>query len=124
MVDGVGRGYCCSVLITPFCQGRQILALEATRLIMASPPALENATPDPYGRVPFQHQALAFVDKIGLQQPQGVYTVDKIANLATTLGTRFIMRWKPRMVSIDGLTPFWTLDADSRLSPETWTRRV
>ncbi|KAK0668094.1 ribonuclease-III-like-domain-containing protein [Cercophora samala] len=81
--------------------GRQILALETTRSILANPlpedAAQEAAISDEHDREPFQHPALANVDKLYARQPQDVISKEKIAKLAFDVGLGEITRWKPRM---------------------------
>lgn len=53
---------------------------------------------DPFGREPFQHSALANVDKLNLRQPQEVASKEKLAKLAMEVGLLEVVRWKPKMV--------------------------
>ncbi len=87
--------------------GRQILAVEAMRSIMLGPTPTESPTPDPHGREPFQHPALANVDKLSLRPPQEVFSVEKISKLASHLGTFQIMRWHPRVRSLSVIGLGW-----------------
>ncbi|KAK3905490.1 ribonuclease-III-like-domain-containing protein [Staphylotrichum tortipilum] len=78
--------------------GRLILSLETTRHIMVTPgPAQDAPIRDRLGREPFQHSALANVDKLNTRQPQDVASKDKLAKLAIDVGLAEVIRWKPRM---------------------------
>lgn len=77
--------------------GRQIFALEATRSILASPVSDAKATPDSYGREPFEHPSLEMVDKLGARQPQDLIGKQQLARLAAEVGLPEVMRWKPRL---------------------------
>lgn len=84
--------------------GRQILALEATKYILSSKVAKQ--VPDEktdLDRQPFQHPALADVDKLHDQQPKDVIPIKKLAKLGFDVGLSEVMRWKPRMVSLIGV---------------------
>ncbi|KAK4195031.1 hypothetical protein QBC40DRAFT_289720 [Triangularia verruculosa] len=82
--------------------GRQILALETTRSILVNPLPEEGENQvsfsDEHDREPFEHPALANVDKLYARQPRDVVSKEKIANLAVEVGLAEITRWKPRMV--------------------------
>ncbi|KAK3938020.1 ribonuclease 3 [Diplogelasinospora grovesii] len=87
--------------------GRQILALEATRSILVNPLTGEAPIEDPHGREPFQHPALANVDKLNSRQPQDIIQKEKIARLAVDVGLSEVVRWKPRLpenLEASGLT--------------------
>jgi len=64
--------------------GRQILALEAARSILITPteslPEVKHV--DKFGREPFEHPALANVDKLNARQPADIIHKDKLAKLA------------------------------------------
>ncbi|KXX75563.1 Ribonuclease 3 [Madurella mycetomatis] len=80
--------------------GRQILALEATRSILVSPVQAgqaEQTIEDPFGREPFQHPALANVDKLNTRLPQDIAQKEKLAKLAIDIGLPEVIRWKPRL---------------------------
>lgn len=80
--------------------GRLIIALETTRTVMVTKnPFEEPATPDRYGREPFQHRSLANVDKLGERHPRDVASKEKLTKLAMDIGLTDVVRWKPRMVS-------------------------
>ncbi|KAK4171684.1 ribonuclease-III-like-domain-containing protein [Triangularia setosa] len=92
--------------------GRQILALETTRSILASPlpegAAQEVTFSDEHDREPFHHPALANVDKLYARQPRDVTSKEKIAKLALDVGLGEITRWKPRMpenLELSGIVP-------------------
>ncbi|KAK3402646.1 ribonuclease-III-like-domain-containing protein [Sordaria brevicollis] len=76
--------------------GRQIIALETTRSILTSP-VLSDPVPDKYGRTPYNHAALANIDKLIHTQPLDIMDKTKIAKMAIELGLLGVMRWKPRM---------------------------
>jgi len=66
---------------------------------MVTPGSHQDApTGDRLGREPFQHKALANVDKLNTRQPQDVASKDKLAKLAIDVGLAEVIRWKPRMV--------------------------
>jgi large subunit ribosomal protein L15 len=76
-----------------------IVSLETTRHILVAPtPALDSPAQDPFGREPFQHPALANVDKLSARQPRHIASQDRLANLAIDVGLPEVVRWKPRMV--------------------------
>ncbi|KAK0614486.1 ribonuclease-III-like-domain-containing protein [Immersiella caudata] len=79
--------------------GRQILALEATRSILIAPkeslPTVKIT--DDFGREPFDHPALANIDKLNARQPQDIVHKDKLAKLAREIGLPQVIRWKPRL---------------------------
>ncbi len=78
--------------------GRQIVALEATRSILAAPAGVEGTKPDPHVREPFQPPALANVDKLGETQLRELVAKDKVARMAMDVGLHEVMRWTPRLV--------------------------
>ncbi|KAL8388132.1 hypothetical protein RB595_009433 [Gaeumannomyces hyphopodioides] len=90
--------------------GRQILVLEAVRFIMASPassapvdgqgvePVPEPAAELEGSRKPFEHPALANVDKLSLAQPQTLLTQGRITRLAFRNRLNEVVRWVPRNV--------------------------
>lgn len=81
--------------------GRLILALETTRHIMVTPGAARDSpVRDQFGREPFQHHALANVDKLSTRQPRDFASKEKLAKLAIEVGLPGVVRWKPRMVRI------------------------
>lgn len=83
--------------------GRQIIALEATRSILTTNILRGSLTPDPHNRVPFEHPALANVDKLSLRQPQDIIRKEKLAKLAVDIGLPEVIRWKPRLPeNLDG----------------------
>jgi large subunit ribosomal protein L15 len=76
-----------------------IVSLETTRHIAVSPaPARDAPIKDPFGREPFQHSALANIDKLNSRQPIDVVSKEKLAKLAIDVGLPEVVRWKPRMV--------------------------
>ena len=77
--------------------GRQIIALETTRSILTSP-VLSEPIVDKYGRTPYNHAALANIDKLIHTQPIDIMDKTKIARMGIELGLLTVMRWKPRMV--------------------------
>ncbi|KAL1839095.1 hypothetical protein VTJ49DRAFT_1863 [Mycothermus thermophilus] len=78
--------------------GRLILSLETTRHIMINPaPARDSPSPDEFGREPFQHPALANVDKLQTRQPQDIVSKEKLTKLAIDVGLPEVVRWKPKM---------------------------
>ncbi|KAK3324901.1 ribonuclease-III-like-domain-containing protein [Apodospora peruviana] len=77
--------------------GRQILALESTREIMVSPAAQGELITDRYNREPFDHPAMANVDKLAFRQPRDLIHKDRVAKLALEVGMMRVVRWKPRL---------------------------
>ncbi|CAK7203883.1 hypothetical protein SEUCBS139899_006633 [Sporothrix eucalyptigena] len=75
--------------------GRQILALETTKTIMAGPAVELEA--DPFGRTPFSHPALDNVDKLSVVQPHMYASPERLSALAREVGLPAVVRWKPRM---------------------------
>jgi large subunit ribosomal protein L15 len=85
--------------LTKASTGRLIVSFEATRHIMVTPASGQGSPrPDPFGREPFQHSALANVDKLHTRQPQSVVSKERLAKLAIDVGLAEVTRWKPRMV--------------------------
>ncbi|KAL8294823.1 hypothetical protein RB597_008276 [Gaeumannomyces tritici] len=89
--------------------GRQVLVLEAVRFIMATPTGLsapveeEDAEPVPEpaaeleaDRKPFEHPALANIDKLSFMQPQALLSQGKITRLAFRIRLNEVVRWQPR----------------------------
>ncbi|KAH7632544.1 ribonuclease-III-like-domain-containing protein [Sordaria sp. MPI-SDFR-AT-0083] len=76
--------------------GRQIIALETTRSILTSP-VLNEPAADKYGRQPYNHAALANIDKLIHTQPIDIMDKTKIARMGIDLGLLTVLRWKPRM---------------------------
>ncbi|KAK4215082.1 ribonuclease 3 [Rhypophila decipiens] len=78
--------------------GRQILALESVRAILVSSiDPTERPVHDAHGREPYQHPALANVDKLNVRLPRDIIEKDKVAKLALEAGMLGVIRWKPRM---------------------------
>lgn len=77
--------------------GRQIIALETTRSILTSP-VLNEPIVDKYGRTPYNHAALANIDKLNYTQPLDIMDKTKLARIGIDVGLLGVMRWKPRMV--------------------------
>ena len=84
--------------------GRQIIALETTRSILTSP-VLNEPIVDKYGRTPYNHAALANIDKLIYTQPLDIMDKTKIARMGIDFGLLTVMRWKPRMVTLSHLPP-------------------
>jgi large subunit ribosomal protein L15 len=71
------------------------------RSILVSPAtAAEHPIEDPFGREPFQHPALANIDKLNIRQPQDIAQKEKLAKLAIDIGLPEVIRWKPRLVCV------------------------
>ncbi|KAK4096708.1 hypothetical protein N658DRAFT_501276 [Parathielavia hyrcaniae] len=77
--------------------GRLIVSLETTRHIIVAPTPARDPPRDPFGREPFQHSALANIDKLNAKQPVNVVSKEKLAKLAVDVGMPEVIRWKPRM---------------------------
>lgn len=66
---------------------------------MVTPGSMEaSPNPDPFGREPFRHPAVANIDKLNTTQPQDIVSKEKLAKLALEVGLLEVIRWKPRMV--------------------------
>ncbi|KAI0534937.1 RNase III domain-containing protein [Xylaria digitata] len=79
--------------------GRQICIREAMESIINSPPKYDNIVADPYAekRQPFEDPALRSLDNLAATQPNDIFTLEKLARLATDTGLSNVVRWKPRM---------------------------
>ncbi|KAI0456842.1 RNase III domain-containing protein [Xylaria acuta] len=79
--------------------GRQICVLEATESIITSPRKYDNIVADPYAdkRQPFEDPALRSVDNLSGNQPNDIFTLEKLGKLAIDTGLSEVVRWKPRM---------------------------
>ncbi|KAK4226009.1 ribonuclease-III-like-domain-containing protein [Podospora fimiseda] len=77
--------------------GRCILGVETTRSILVTPAPVETDPSIEDDRVPFEHPALANVDKLITRQPMTILTKERIARLAIDVGLAEVTRWKPRM---------------------------
>lgn len=71
-------------------------------MVMPALGAQDSPIQDPFNREPFQHPALANVDKLSSRQPQDMVQKDKMAKLAIDVGLAEVIRWKPRMVCLAG----------------------
>ncbi len=87
--------------------GRMILALEATKAVMAMPAsnqavhdALSKAnSSDRYGRTPFTNPTLDQVDRLDSLRPHMIVHPKKMLRLADEVGLTEAVRWTPRLVS-------------------------
>ncbi|KAI1747393.1 RNase III domain-containing protein [Xylaria castorea] len=79
--------------------GRQICILEATQSIITSPPKYDNIVADPYAdkRQPSEDPALRSLDNLSGNQPNDIFTLEKLSKLAVDTGLSRVVRWKPRM---------------------------
>lgn len=93
--------------------GRRILNLQVTLSVLHSPLSTAtqfppetsiSANPNPNDRrKPFTHPSLALLQNLSSIPPSAVLTKRRLATLATHLGLRDVMRWKPRMPgNLDG----------------------
>lgn len=80
--------------------GRHILTFETTRSILISNQKGGRVDDDGFNREPFQHPALANVDKLTARQPQVLIHKNKLGKLATDVGLPEVIRWKPRKTQI------------------------
>ncbi|KAI1305634.1 RNase III domain-containing protein [Xylaria venustula] len=79
--------------------GRQICNKEAMESIITSPPKYENMPADPYAekRQPFEDPGLRGLDNLSDNQPNDIFTPEKLTKLAMDTGLVDVVRWKPRM---------------------------
>ncbi|KAI0007704.1 ribonuclease-III-like-domain-containing protein [Xylariaceae sp. FL0662B] len=90
--------------------GRQICVLEATQSIITLPPNYAEPENDPYAdrRKPVEDPALRSLDNLTNNQPQDIFTLDKLVTIAFDSGLTEVVRWKPRMpenIKGSGFTP-------------------
>ncbi|TLS30303.1 hypothetical protein PpBr36_02798 [Pyricularia pennisetigena] len=82
--------------------GKQILRMEITQMILASPPVqrAEPSTEDGVEtRKPFEHPALARVDNLAHISHRDIIDEVKLARLGTEYGLHEVVRWQPKQVS-------------------------
>ncbi|CAJ2507131.1 Uu.00g083170.m01.CDS01 [Anthostomella pinea] len=79
--------------------GRQICAMEATQSIITSPADYAQPENDPYAdrRQPYEDPALRSLDNLTNNQPNDLFTLDKLTKIALDTGLTEVVRWKPRM---------------------------
>ena len=83
--------------------GRRILNFQTNLALLPSPTATKTQSlPDPSDeRVPFTHPALDGLANLSDVPLGEILTKERVANLATTIGMREIVRWKPRVVRLE-----------------------
>ena len=78
--------------------GKFTLMMEASKMIIAQEP--RPSDPAKRGaRKPFQHEQLAGIDNLSLQNPRDFLDKEKVYKLAEATGLLDVLRWKPRLVS-------------------------
>ncbi|GAW12454.1 hypothetical protein ANO14919_018220 [Xylariales sp. No.14919] len=79
--------------------GRQICVVEAMEAIITSPPKYDDIVADLYAekRQPFEDPALRSLDNLCGSQPNDIFTLKNMAQLAIDTGLGAVVRWKPRM---------------------------
>lgn len=77
--------------------GRQAVALELTKDIIAEAPTQLPA--DPYGREPFSHPSLNGINNLAETQPKDIVHLQAMHKVALEVGMMKVVRWKPRLVS-------------------------
>ncbi|KAI9047287.1 hypothetical protein LZ554_008737 [Drepanopeziza brunnea f. sp. 'monogermtubi'] len=80
--------------------GRRIITLQTNIALLQSDVATKTQTlPDPSDeRVPFSHPALEGLRNLTDVPISDILNKDRLGPLATSLGMRDVIRWKPRMV--------------------------
>ncbi|KAG6002387.1 hypothetical protein E4U21_003147 [Claviceps maximensis] len=79
--------------------GRLTLVMEATKEIVSKAPLQGSRQKDEHDafREPFEHEQLAAVDNLNVQNPKDVVGKEKLYELATRIGLMDVVRWKPRL---------------------------
>ncbi|KAK5631110.1 hypothetical protein RRF57_006825 [Xylaria bambusicola] len=74
--------------------------MEAMESIVTSPSKSGSIIADPYAeqRQPFEDPALRSLDNLSENQPNDIFTPEKLTKLAIDTGLSEVVRWKPRMV--------------------------
>lgn len=72
----------------------------ATPAALADEPADEPVAEPEGFRQPFEHPALANIDKLSLVQPQTLLSQRRLTKLAIKNGLHNVVRWIPRNVSL------------------------
>lgn len=86
---------------TDYDTGRRILNLQTSLAIIHSPMGTRTQSlPDKTDkRRPFTHPALAGLANLSDTPVTSVLEIKRLADLATRMGMRDVVRWKPRVVS-------------------------
>lgn len=72
--------------------------MEASKMIISQEPRAPE--PRPAGsRKPFEHEQLASINNLSLQNPRDFLDKEKMYKLAEETGLLDVLRWKPRLVS-------------------------
>ncbi|KFG78688.1 hypothetical protein MANI_002019 [Metarhizium anisopliae] len=77
--------------------GRLTLVMEATKEIVSKAPLPGSRQTDEFDRVPFEHEQLASVDNLSVEEPRDVVSKEKLFALASDAGILDVLRWKPRL---------------------------
>ncbi|PSR79522.1 ribonuclease-III-like-domain-containing protein, partial [Coniella lustricola] len=77
--------------------GRQILVVEAMNAIMTRPMTVQPHLGDPWKREHFKSPALQNVDKLSVDRPQDLMSVESLARVGLKTQLDQVMRWKPRI---------------------------
>jgi len=79
--------------------GKRIVELQTSlALIQTSSGSLLPQKPDPYGREPFQHQALDGLEALSEETKNAFTDKKRLANLAKQYGMPGVIRWSPKQV--------------------------
>lgn len=75
--------------------------MEATKEIVSKAPLKGSRQTDSLGREkPFEHEQLASVDNLNVESPKDVVGKEKLFEFASSMGLLDVVRWKPRLVSV------------------------
>ncbi|KAG5979469.1 hypothetical protein E4U55_005142 [Claviceps digitariae] len=78
--------------------GRLTLVMEASKEIVSKAPLQGSRQVDQdLVRQPFEHEQLAAVDNLNVQNPKDVVGKEKLYALAARIGLMDVVRWKPRL---------------------------
>ncbi|KAG6030031.1 hypothetical protein E4U41_000217 [Claviceps citrina] len=77
--------------------GRLTLAMEATKEIVSKAPLPGSRQEDDLGRQPFEHEQLAAVDNLSVENPRDVVGKERLYKFASNMGLLDVVRWKPRL---------------------------
>ncbi|KAG6010314.1 hypothetical protein E4U54_008401 [Claviceps lovelessii] len=77
--------------------GRLTLVMEATKEIVSKAPLKGSRQTDDLPRTPFEHEQLAAVDNLNVENPKDVVGKEKLFQFANKIGLTDVVRWKPRL---------------------------
>ena len=80
--------------------GRQICVMEATQLIITSSADFAEPPKDVFAarRQPFQDNELRSLDNLTTNQPNNMFSPEKLLKVANETGLTDVVRWKPKQV--------------------------